>query len=261
MREFDGRATCGGTGIATDSQTDAPEWHAVGSRGRGLPVVQDAENRIALALAYRQRVEIHNAACGSEDATPQGDKDRHSLATTDTGGERTFHTQAEQDADSREGDHRGDQDKVGRATRGGDLPPSARDLPNARDILPNIQLAEIDGPKLSDYSLNPDHPGNNGKANGWRALGYDVDTPEGRRDAAQELRGLICDELLARGKVAETRDTEYGPSHKVLSGLTGPNGRQATLVTCWLIEDRAGVSIPKLTTVWAQPHRDKETGR
>jgi hypothetical protein len=126
-------------------------------------------------------------------------------------------------------------------------------------VLPNIKMAELDDGKLSDYSLNPEHPGNNGKAEGWRALGYDVDTPEGRRDAARELRGLICDELLARGKVTESRDTTYGPSHRVLSDLTGPNGRHANLITCWLIEDRAGLDVPRLTTAWVQPHRVKET--
>ena len=216
-------------------------------------------------LAYRQRVEIEYTACGPGDATPQGDQGRHSLTTTGTEGNRAFRVPGEQDADSRDADHRGEQaqrqDKTGRATRGADLPPSSRDLPDARDVLPNIQLAELDGRKLSDYSLNPGHPGNNGKADGWRALGYDVDNPEGRRDAARELRGLICEELLARGKVAETRDTTYGPSHRVLSGLTGPNDRHATLVTCWLIEDRAGLSVPRLTTAWVQPHRDKETER
>ena len=87
--------------------------------------------------------------------------------------------------------------------------------------MPNIEMAELDGRKLSDYSLNPEHPGNNGKADGWRALGYDVDNPEGRGGAARELRGLICDELLARGKVAESRDTTYGSSHRVVSDLTG----------------------------------------
>jgi hypothetical protein len=61
--------------------------------------------------------------------------------------------------------------------------------------------------------------------------------------------------------IAETRDTAYGPSHRVLSGLTGPNGRDATLVTCWLIEDRSGISFPKITTTWVQPHCDKETER
>ena len=146
--------------------------------------------------------------------------------------------------------------------RPGTTPPSGtRDLPDAKDVLPNIQMAELDSRKLSDYSLNPEHPGNNGKAEGWRALGYDVDNLEGRRDAARELRGLICDELLARGKVAESRDTAYGPSHRVLSRLTGPNGREANLVTCWLIEDRTGLSVPGLTTVWVQPHHDKETER
>ena len=56
------------------------------------------------------------------------------------------------------------------------LLPGRRDLPDARDVLPNIELAELDERKLSDYSMNPEHPGNNGKAEGWRALGYDVDT-------------------------------------------------------------------------------------
>ena len=203
--------------------------------------------------------------CGPGDAMPQGDQNRHPVATTGTEGDHAFHAPADENADSRDADHHQEQvqrqDKAGRATRDADLPPSARDLPDARDVLPNIQLAELDARKLSDYSLKPGHPGNNGKANGWRALGYDVDNPEGRRDAARELRGLICDELLARGKVAETRDTAYGPSHRVLSGLTGPNGRHATLVTCWLIEERAGLSVPRLTTAWVQPHRDKETER
>jgi hypothetical protein len=120
-------------------------------------------------------------------------------------------------------------------------------------------MAELDVRKLRDYSLNPEHPGNDGKANGWRALGYDVDSPEGRRDAARELHGPICDDLLAQGKVDQTRDTAYGPSHRVLSGLIGPNGRHATLVTCWLIDNRVSPSFPQLTTVWVKPHRAKET--
>jgi hypothetical protein len=225
--------------------------------------VQDAEIRTALALAYRRRVETESATCGPGDAAPQGDQSRHFLATTGTEGDHAFRGPAERNADSRYADHHGKQvqrqEKAGGVTQYADLPPSARDLPNARDVIPNIRLAELDDRKLSEYSLNPGHPGNNGKANGWRVLGYDVDNPEGRRDAARKLRRLICDELLARGKVAETRETAYGPSHRILSDLTGPNGKDATLVTCWLIEDRAGLAVPKLTTTWVQPHRDKET--
>ena len=265
MREFHGRDAYDGTDTGTDSEADVPQRHAGDSHCPDRAIVQDGEARTTLALAYRQRVESESAACGLGDATPRRDQSRHSLATTSTEGDHAFGASVEQAANARDADHGGEQarryDKAGRATPDADLSPSARELPDAWDVVPNVQLAELDGRKLSDYSLNPGHPGNNGKADGWRALGYDVGNPEGRRDAARELRGLICNELLALGKVADTRDTAYGPSHRVLSDLTGPNGRDATLVTCWLIEDRAGLGIPRLTTVRVQPHRDKETER
>ena len=149
----------------------------------------------------------------------------------------------------------------GGQARGADLPASARDLPDARDVLPNLELAEVDERKFSEYSLNPGHPGNGGKAEGWRALGYDVDNPLARQEAARELRDLTLNELLADGKVAEVRDDSYGPRLRVISGITGPNGKNATIVTCWLIEDRSGTAVPRLITTWVQPHRDKETGQ
>jgi Domain of unknown function (DUF6883) len=109
--------------------------------------------------------------------------------------------------------------------------------------------------------MNPRHPDNKGKADGWRALGYDVDNPQARREAAPELRDLTLEESLANGKVAKVRDDSYGPRPRVISGIIGPNGKNATLVTCWLIEDRSGTAIPRLITTWVQPHRDKETGQ
>jgi hypothetical protein len=51
--------------------------------------------------------------------------------------------------------------------------------------------AEIDRRKFGEYSMNPDHPSNGGKAGGWRALGYHVDDPSARQTAATELRDLI----------------------------------------------------------------------
>jgi uncharacterized protein DUF6883 len=264
MRELHGRDAQEDINTGTDSGADAAGRHTGGSRRPDRAIVQNAETRTAFALAYRERVAIEYAARDQGDAVPPGDEGRRSLVATDTEGDRASRP-AEHGAGSRDADHGGDQaqrkGKAGRATRDGALSPSTRDLPDARDVLPNMRMAELDGRKLSDYSLNPGHPGNNGKADGWRALGYDVDSPEGRRDAARELRGLICDELLARGKVAESRDTAYGPSHRVVSDLTGPNGRRANLVTCWLVEDCAGLSVPRLTTAWVQPHRVKETER
>jgi hypothetical protein len=72
---------------------------------------------------------------------------------------------------------------------------------------------------------------------------------------------MMCDELLARGKVAQTRDTPFGQAHKILNGFIGPNGKHATLVTCWLVEDQGDRGFPKLTTAWVELHRDKETER
>jgi hypothetical protein len=65
-----------------------------------------------------------------------------------------------------------------------------------------------------------------------------VDSPQARREAARELRELPLEESLANGKVAEVRDDSYGARSRVISGIIGPNGKNATLVTCWLIEDR-----------------------
>ena len=264
MRELDGWDAQEDIDIRTDPGSDASGRHAGAHRRPDSAIVQNAENRTAFVLAYRERVAIEYAARDQEHAVPPGEEARRSYPGTSTDGDRASRS-AERSAGLRDAGHGGDQaqraDKPGRATRDAALYPTTRDLPDARDVLPNIEMAELDGRKLSDYSLNPEHPGNNGKADGWRALGYDVDNPKGRRDAARELSGLICDGLLARGKVAESRDTAYGPSHRVVSDLTGPNGRHANLVTCWLIDDRAGPSIPRLTTAWVQPHRVKETER
>jgi hypothetical protein len=77
-------------------------------------------------------------------------------------------------------------DRAKRMTQEAEFPASARDLPDARDVLPNLRWAELDSRKFSEYSLNPGHPQNKGKAEGWRALGYDVDNPQARHEAAQE---------------------------------------------------------------------------
>lgn len=152
-------------------------------------------------------------------------------------------------------------DRAERMVREVDLKASARELPDALDVLPNLHRAELDRRKFSEYSLNAGHPHNAGKADGWRALGYNVDDPRARHEAAQDLRDLICDELLVHGKVAQTRDTPFGPEHKILNGFIGPNGTHATLVTCWIVEDQGDRGFPRLTTAWVELHREKETYR
>jgi len=141
------------------------------------------------------------------------------------------------------------------------LPDRVRDLPNARDVIRNIDAAEIDRRKFGEYSMNPDHPSNGGKADGWRALGYHVDDPSARQTAATELRDLIGRHLLRNGKVDEARETAYGRHYKVLNGFIGPNGQHATLVTCWRVADPGERGHPQRITTWVQPYRNKECDR
>lgn len=262
MREPRERDTGDGADTGTDSRPDAGAGHGGDSRRPAIATVRDAATRTALALEYRRRVEAAYAATGAAiTASPDEPGGRaHDAA----GNGDHVCGPAGRDTGDRGDDHRGDarsQDTAGRPTRGADLPESARGLPDARDVLPNLEMAEIDERKFSEYSLNPGHPDNRGKADGWRALGYDVDNPQARQKAARELRDLTLKELLADGKVAEVRDDSYGPRPRVISGITGPNGKNATIVTCWLIEDRSGTAVPRLITTWVQPHRDKETGQ
>jgi filamentous hemagglutinin len=235
MREFEDLPDRDGADTNADARGE-PATDVPPPRQQTAP---DVAPRLAYTLEYRQRVDAEYAA---HNATGPAQRNAES--------EQHPRVQA---ADRHE--------RAEQTSREVELPASVRDLPEAREILPNLHSVEVDRRKFSEYSLNPDHPNNNGKAEGWRALGYDVDSPQARSDVAQDLHEVIRGELLACGKVVETRDTKYGPTYRVLSPFIGPNGRHATLVTCWIVESQPDNSHPKLTTAWVQPHRDKETPR
>jgi hypothetical protein len=260
MREAHGRDTGDDADTEPDSRPDAAAGRGSDSRRPAIPIVQDSTTRIARALEYRQRVEGTQVASGAAGAS-RGD----GASRTPDEGDQVSDSPPGKNTGVQGDDHHGEnarsRELARRPARGADLPVNTRELPNARDVLPNLEKAEIDERKFSEYSMNPGHPDNKGKADGWRALGYDVDNPQARREAARELRDLTLEESLANGKVTEVRNDSYGPRPRVISGITGPNGKNATLVTCWLIEDRSGTAIPRLITTWVQPHRDKETGQ
>lgn len=138
------------------------------------------------------------------------------------------------------------------------LPDRVSGLPDARDAVPNIDAAQIDQRKFSHYSMNPQHPANGGKADGWRDLGYRVDDPDARQEAAADLCDLVKHHLLGEGKVGEVRLTDYARHYRVLNGFIGPNDMHATLVTCWRVDDSGETGYPKLITTWVQPHRQRE---
>jgi hypothetical protein len=176
--------------------------------------VRDSTTRIALALEYRQRVEGTQVTSSLAGAAPRDDREDRADRTPEEG-DQVSDPPPGKDTGAQGDDHHGEngrsQELARRPTRGADLPVNARELPNARDVLPNLERAEIDERKFSEYSMNPGHPDNKGKADGWRALGYDVDNPQARREAARELRDLTLEESLTNGKVTEVRNGSYGP--------------------------------------------------
>jgi hypothetical protein len=108
MREFHQRDAQEDIGTGTDSRADAPEGHVGDSPRPDRAIVQDTKTRIALALAYHERVAIEYAACGPADAAPSGDGRRRTLDAADTEDDRASRP-AEHSARSREEAHVGDQ--------------------------------------------------------------------------------------------------------------------------------------------------------
>ena len=235
MREFEDLPDRDGADASADARGE-PTGDVPPPRHQAVP---DAPARLACTLEYRQRVDAEYAAY---DAT--GPKQR------DAPGGQGPRVQAD---DRRE--------RAEQISREVELPASTWDLPEVREILPNLHLVEVDKAKVQRVLAEPRSSAEQWESRGWRALGYDVDNPQARSDAAQDLNEVIRDELLACGKVVETRDTKYGPTYRVLSPFIWPNGRHATLVTCWIVESQPDHSHPKMTTAWVQPHRDKETAR
>lgn len=128
------------------------------------------------------------------------------------------------------------------------------DSPNWKegDPLPNVDKAEFDKAKFEQYSLNPDHPDNNGKWQGFEQLGYDVHSEAGRRAGAEDVSRQLREELPT-SPATRDRETSYGQRYEVRSDITGPNGGDGTLVSVWQVDN--GCDNPRMITNWAEVHR------
>ena len=97
--------------------------------------------------------------------------------------------------------------------------------------------------KVRDYLLDPGHSKGGSKARFFQILGY---SRLAWRRLEQDLRGAH-DSWRMRN---ESR-TEFGDVYRLVSEITGPNGRAAVVVTVWII--REGESFARLVT--AHPGR------
>jgi len=94
-------------------------------------------------------------------------------------------------------------------------------------LLPNPDRAVIDDAKVRDYLLSPSHPVGRFKSVFFSALGFSQANWQLLRDALLEL---------SRSDAAVPgRPSPFGQKFEVRAILQGPSGRQAEVVTVWLV--------------------------
>ena len=101
--------------------------------------------------------------------------------------------------------------------------------------LPNADKAQISSDKFSKYSMDPTNPNAERKASAFQALGYDVNSEDGRAAGAQD----VIDQLkagLADSPAEAGRATVYGNTMKTTTTIIGPNGMSGGLVAVWQFE-------------------------
>ena len=192
MREVHERDTGDDADTKPDRRPDAAAGRDSDTRRPAIATVGDSSTRIALALEYRQRVEgtqvVASSAAGTVSPNDREDRARRTPDESD----RVSASPPGKDTGVQGDNHRGEDVRSGelarQPARGADLPVSARELPNARDVLPNLERAEIDERKFSEYSMNPGHPDNKGKqmAGGHLATMWITRKHAGRQPASCE---------------------------------------------------------------------------
>jgi hypothetical protein len=106
--------------------------------------------------------------------------------------------------------------------------------------LPSGEYAIVSRPKICDYLLSPTHPIGRFKAAFFSTLGYTIDNWERLQ---QDLL-----ELARSGEAFAGQESRYGQKYEVRGTLVGPSGRQADLVTVWIVMSDA--PYPQLVTAY-----------
>ena len=104
--------------------------------------------------------------------------------------------------------------------------------------LPGAERAFVDPPKLRDYLLSPEHPVGRTKERFFAALGFS-------RSAWPVLRTALLD-LAIRGEASPGPANAHGQKYEVSGTIQGPNGREAWILTIWII--LSGEDFPRFVT-------------
>jgi hypothetical protein len=104
--------------------------------------------------------------------------------------------------------------------------------------IPNADRAVIDARKLHGYLLSASHPVGRFKAAFFSKLGYSA-------AKWQVLEADLRGQHLSRSATLR-ESTPHGRKYEIRSTLRGPSGKEAEVVSVWLIP--AGEDVPRLIT-------------
>ena len=93
--------------------------------------------------------------------------------------------------------------------------------------LPNCDRAIVADAKVRDYLLSPSHPVGRFKSSFFNALGFSVANWDELRQA---LLSLVRSADATRGQ-----SSPFGQKFEIRGILAGPSGRQASVVTVWML--------------------------
>ena len=115
--------------------------------------------------------------------------------------------------------------------------------------MPNAGQAQIDPRKLWAYSMDETNLQNQGKAEAWKRLGYNVDTAEGRQAAAEQVINQLRQQLPT-DPAQINRMSGHGLRYETRTAIDGPDGQQGTLVSEWQYDQ--GSDMPRMITNWVE---------
>jgi hypothetical protein len=95
--------------------------------------------------------------------------------------------------------------------------------------LPNPDRTVVADAKVRDYLLSPSHPVGRFKASFFVSLGFTVTNWKDLRDA------LLT--VARAGEANPGQTSPYGLKYEVRGTITGPLGRQASVVTVWMVPE------------------------
>ena len=106
--------------------------------------------------------------------------------------------------------------------------------------IPNADRAVVEDAKVRDYLLSPTHPVGRFKAAFFVAVGFSAEQWELLRDALLDL--------ARAGDATPGQPSPFGRKFEIRGILRGPSGRQADLVTVWMVSN--GQDFPHFVTAY-----------